>query len=69
MSKSSLYLDKTLKEMVVRGVWAEDGRGGGGGICLFLTKFLKTSLIRPTRLVISTTFSLPEVDRINAVSL
>ena len=50
-------------------MWAEDGRGGGGGICLFLTKFLKTSLIRPTRLVISTTFSLPEVDRINAVSL
>ena len=30
MSKSSLYLDKTLKERVVRGVRGEDGRGGGG---------------------------------------
>ena len=46
MSKSSLYLDKTLKEMVVRGVWAEDGRGGGGDMLIFNEVF--KNLVNPT---------------------
>ena len=41
MSKSSLYLDKTLNERVVRGVRGEDGRGGGYA-------YFQQALIRPT---------------------